>query len=77
MLVKVLDGQPWGPPNRHIHVVDVAIGSIFITHREQVEMLVICFEYALKMQEFLQDTLFRPMLVAKTLELHHLRDLGR
>jgi aminoglycoside phosphotransferase family enzyme len=29
------------------------------------------------MPEFLQDTLFRPMLVAKTLELHHLRDLGR
>jgi aminoglycoside phosphotransferase family enzyme/predicted kinase len=37
----------------------------------------VAVEYALKMQEFPQDTLFRAMLDAKTLELHHLRDLGR
>ena len=29
------------------------------------------------MQKFLQDMLFRAMLGAKTLELHHLSDLGR
>ena len=34
-------------------------------------------EYALKMHEFLQDTLFSAILFAKTLELHNLRDLGR
>ena len=41
-LVKVLDGQPWGLPDRHIHVNDVTLGSIFITHCEQVETLEIC-----------------------------------
>ena len=34
-------------------------------------------EYTLKMQEFPQDSLFRAMFDAKTLELHHLQDLGR
>ena len=37
----------------------------------------VAVEYALKMQEFPQDTLFRAMLDVRTLELHHLRDLGR
>ena len=34
-------------------------------------------EYTLKMQEFPQESLFRAMFEANTLELHHLQDLGR
>ncbi|MBC8257470.1 MAG: AAA family ATPase, partial [SAR324 cluster bacterium] len=34
-------------------------------------------EYALQMQEFPQDSLFRAMFESKTLELQHLQDLGK
>jgi len=37
----------------------------------------VAVEYTLKMQEFPQDSLFRAMFDANTLELHHLQDLGR